>query len=483
MKKQFNYLILSFSIFLYLSCSDLLEEKVDNRTLISSLDEIEYGLAGLAPRADYLFTDIMSDDYVYRNLAGHIVNSSRDLIRPIYEFTITKESLPKTSFLSSGFSPYIAWRRYYFRINNAWLMLKKIDEYEPASESEKNRLIDARSQCLAVKAYCNFMLVNIFAKHYEVSTASSDFGPPFIDRYSAKSVEIFPQKSVDVYYNSIEKDLLEALEGINDNKRVNKLHFNTVSIKALLSRLYLYKKDWENCIKHSSEVLEENNGLLNIKSLIDEHYEGANDITEYSKQYFNPDQESYIQVSDNTYQLISYFWTGYYPYPIRTFARNTGNTDFSSHFIQTSALFNDIIAFKWLYFINSGDQRLSIMLPLFTVDEVVLNRAEAYIYNDQFAEAKEEISRILDLGDYKGAVASSKAELNALNNKEGLIGFLLKTRRLRFFCEGMRWFDIKRYKLPITHKSDVGEFKINGDNPSDYVIKPPAEEIEFRDYQ
>ncbi|MGY0408286.1 MAG: RagB/SusD family nutrient uptake outer membrane protein [Polaribacter sp.] len=478
MKQQFNYLILSFLTLLSFSCSDLLEEKVDNRTLITSLDEIEYAIANLVPRADYLFTDIMSDDYTYKNIAGHINQSARDLIRPIYEFTVTKESLPKTSFLSGGFNPYLAWRRYYFRINNAYLILKKIDAYKPVNESEKNRLADAKSQCLAIKAYCNFMLVNLFAKQYNAATASSDFGPPFIDRYSAKSVEIFPQKSVDFFYNSIEKNLLEALKGFNDNNRINKLHFNTVSVKALLSRLYLYKKDWKNCIKYSSEVLEENNKLLNIKSLLNKHIVDDNDIAEYSKQYFNPDQESYIQVSDDTYQLISFFFSGYYPYPIQAFVDNIG---FTFYTIRTSPLFNDVIADKWLYFSRKGNQRLQIMMPLFTVDEVVLNRAEAYIYNNQFTEAKEEISKILDLDVYTN-LASRKASLNALNSKDNLIKFLLETRRIRFFCEGMRWFDLKRYQLPITHSSDLGDFIINGD-PLDYVIKPPVEEIEFREYK
>ncbi|QTE22568.1 RagB/SusD family nutrient uptake outer membrane protein [Polaribacter cellanae] len=478
MKQLFNYLIL-FCLLLSYSCSDLLEEKVDNRTLITSLDEIEYGVANLAPRADYLFTDLMSDDYTFKNIAGGVNGTLRDQVRPIYEFTVTKQSLTKTSFISSGFSPYMAWRRYYYRINNAWLMLKKIEEYKPQSNSEKERLLNAKSECLAIKAYCNFMLVNLYAKQYDASTASSDFGPPFIDGYSAKSVEIFPQKSVEFYYNNIEKDLLEALKGINDDKRINKLHFNTVSIKALLSRLYLYKKDWKKCIKYSSETLEENNKLLAINKLIDKYIVQKNDLTEYSKQYFNPDQESYIQVSDNTFQLISYFYSGFYPYPIQEFA---GNVGFAFYVIRTSPLFNDIIADKWLYLESRGSQRLQIMMPLFTVDEVVLNRAEAYIYNNQFAEAKAEISKILDLDVYRN-LTKRKADLNAINTKEGLTKFLLETRRLRFFCEGMRWFDLKRYQLPITHTSDAGEFKIDGTNPSDYVIKPPVEEIDFRDYK
>src|SRR3712207_2358171 len=74
------FLITTFS-----SCKKFLEEPVDNRTLITTISDMEKTLNTLLPYSDHHFTDLMTDDYIFRDLSGHNVESSTEPLLPIFE--------------------------------------------------------------------------------------------------------------------------------------------------------------------------------------------------------------------------------------------------------------------------------------------------------------------------------------------------------------------------------------------------------------
>src|SRR5690606_35420976 len=121
-------------------------------------------------------------------------------------------------------------------------------------------------------------------------------------------------------------------------------------------------------------------------------------------------------------------------------------------------------------------------LPLITVDEVLFNHAEASLeklgtFN---ADAKTKLISIIDnLNFTTAATTSYKNEVNNAATKAAGLTVLLKLKRSRFFAEGVRFFDSKRHKLPITHNFEGTNFSIDGTSPNDYVIKLPVEEIQF----
>ena len=59
------------------------------------------------------------------------------------------------------------------------------------------------------------------------------------------------------------------------------------------------------------------------------------------------------------------------------------------------------------------------------------------------------------------------------------MSYLLDAKRMRFYGEGVRWFDIRRHGLPVTHTNNAGTFTIDGSDPQTYVIMPPLEELDF----
>jgi hypothetical protein len=466
----------------FLSCKKFLEESIDNRSPITNIDDLEKTVITLLPYADHIFTDMMTDDYSFKDIAGHVVGDTRDRIRPIFTFQITKQSIDKGELIASGFNPNTAYLRYYFRINNANLLIERANALKNSGISD-TRVNNVIAHALAIKAYCNFMLTNLFGKQYDKATASTDLAVPYIGEYNSAAVVNRPRSSVEFMYNKVESDWLSALNLIDEKNTVTKtnFYFSKRSIYGLLSKLYLNKKDWANSIKYADSALLISKIGLNIKTL---RQTFKDDPDGYSKGYFNPANASYLLMGNNTYQLIAYFWSGFYPYPLMEFYKKNGGGNFgdfsTDEMIQTSGLFSDKIPQKYVYFYSAANR--SMNLPLVTIDEIIFNKAEATIQNENAINnaVKTDLRTMIDNMDFT-AVATTrlKNEVNNLSTKEAGITTLLNLKRYRFYSEGIRWFDIKRNNLSVSHNYNGTDFIIDGKNPNDYVIKVPLEEVTF----
>lgn len=457
------------------SCSKFLEEPVDNRTLITTLPDMEKVLNTLLPYSDHHFTDLMTDDYIFRDLSGHIVASATDYVLPIFEFAVNRESISANQLLSSGFNPVTAFRRYYYSIINALLIIDKANSYQAITPAEETRKQVVIGRAKAIRAYCNFMLVNLFAKQYAPATAATDMGVPFIESYNGAAIVSYTRVPVQKIYQVVEEDLLAALEIVPDEELSNApFTFGKDAILALLSRVYLNRKDWDNCIKYSDMLIARRPAVLNVRKLRADN----TDYAAYSGKYFDPANTSNVLMGNNTYQLIAYFWNGMYPYPALQVMRDNNADAANNYIIQTSALFRDYVPQKFGKFFNTSARNFN--LPLLTVDEVYFNRAEANIEknNGMNASAISDLSLLIDNQTFTTAEGTKKKnELAGLTTRAGAINMLLLVKRIRFSSEGVRWFDMRRHNIPVEHVGRSGTYTIDGTKPDDYVIKLPLEEI------
>ena len=99
-----------------------------------------------------------------------------------------------------------------------------------------------------------------------------------------------------------------------------------------------------------------------------------------------------------------------------------------------------------------------VMVPLFTVEEVLFNRAEAYAYTNNFNGAIADLNTFAStrinnysVGTHNITAAKINAAFGTSNIQTGLINAVLYYKRAEFLHEGMRWFDILRYKFPVVH--------------------------------
>jgi hypothetical protein len=121
------------------------------------------------------------------------------------------------------------------------------------------------------------------------------------------------------------------------------------------------------------------------------------------------------------------------------------------------------------------------MVPLFTVEEVLFNVAEAYAYLGQSNDAIALLNTYLStrIVSYNSSYTLTAAKINSFYGttdiQQGLIKAILDYRHSEFVHEGLRWFDILRYKIPVVHTSSTGEtFTLSADDPRRLFQIPPT---------
>jgi starch-binding outer membrane protein, SusD/RagB family len=103
-------------------------------------------------------------------------------------------------------------------------------------------------------------------------------------------------------------------------------------------------------------------------------------------------------------------------------------------------------------------------IVLFSVEEVLFNKAEANANLGRNAEVLADLNTFLSTritGVTPGSLPASQqlteAKVlayygNAYDIKTALIKLILEYKRAEYVQEGMRWFDILRHNIPVTHK-------------------------------
>jgi hypothetical protein len=104
-----------------------------------------------------------------------------------------------------------------------------------------------------------------------------------------------------------------------------------------------------------------------------------------------------------------------------------------------------------------------VMLPIFTVEEVLFNRIEANAYLNNTAACLTDLNTYVskrvsnyNASEHKVTAASMQSFFRTNNLRTNIIETVLAFKRVEFVQEGMRWFDIQRYKRPVTHQTRGG---------------------------
>ncbi|MGN1220114.1 MAG: RagB/SusD family nutrient uptake outer membrane protein [Candidatus Cryptobacteroides sp.] len=145
------------------------------------------------------------------------------------------------------------WGYAYYVISAANNVIDNLGE--KGSEQERNNL---KAECLFLRALSHFDLVRTYAQPYNYTADASHDGVPVVlhTEPSAKPA----RESVAKVYEQIIADLTEA-ENIIDPEYVRagtdaKAFVSIYAIQALLSRVYLYKEDWENSALYAKKVID-----------------------------------------------------------------------------------------------------------------------------------------------------------------------------------------------------------------------------------
>jgi hypothetical protein len=455
MKKILFFTTASFLITL-VSCNKYLDKEPDNRAKLTDPKKVAQLLSTAYPLANYMaFAEAMSDNADDKG-AGEVDPTNTNP----YLF----ENVPN----SDQDSPDYYWNACYQAIAAANEALVTINNFNNTPEYQKQK-----GEALVARAYAHFMLVNFYSKPYDSATAGSNAGIPYVTAPETVVIKQYERKTVAYVYEMIEKDLLEGLPLINDDLyTVPRYHFNRAAANAFAARFYLHKKDYPNTVKYAALAVPD--FLPNLRQW----------NTAYQTYGLNNLPAEYQRTSEPANLLLVTCPT-LYNYGLRYATYRYGLTITKRDEILDGPLL--LTAGSWSYIdafvgsqsnpavpkLNYTDFAYSSpssnfgipngTVSLFTVEEVLFNKAEANAYFGNYTTAINDLNLYLSTrltgitpGNLPTTRQITQAKLlayynNTLPLKEALIRYILELKRAEFIHEGMRWFDNLRYGMTIIH--------------------------------
>lgn len=456
----------------FTSCNDFLDKLPDNRTELDTDQKISKLLISAYPEVSpnslfELYSDNSDDNgpkYSYYQLSEVECFNWQD----------TQEEYQDT--------PNNLWQGYYMAVASANLALKAIEE-----QGNPERLNAQRGEALVCRAYSHFMLTMIFCNAY-TSNAAQELGIPYMEDIETTVSPQYSRGTLEEVYQKIEKDLLDGMPLISDdNYSIPKYHFTKKAAYAFAARFYMnyMKTDFSNCdkvIDYATRVLG-NNATSQLRDWEAFSKLSGNDNVQPDVYIASTNKANLLigSTASNWGVILSNYMVG------KRYLHN--KLIASSETAQSSGLWGGASSLYVKPFTTTGYESSFIrksgayegssyyhyMPILFSTDEILLYRAEAYALKKNYNQAA------ADITSWKKAYTSNKQELTpeAIDNyykkiayyspleamtpkkklhpafsieagmQENIIQCILHVRRIATLHEGIRWPDIKRYGIVI----------------------------------
>lgn len=468
------------------SCNDFLNEVPDNRVLLNDLDKASQLLTNAYAIASPAFTDWMTDNTSYTRGV-----SIRQVHERAYEWADFVDDPNETD------SPSFFWFETYNAIAHANEVLAVLEKLPVRNETEQAKKRAVESEARLVRAYGHFMLVNLFGKHFDPNTAESDPGVPYVETPETLFIKTYKRNTVKEVYDKVEADMLKGLELVDDSFFANsgKYHFNRNAALAFASRFYLFKGNYDKVIEYSTEMFG-NDPSAFVRDLTSLEFQAASSsVLGYPQLYSSPEQRSnlllmrkisLIQRTDFAHGPTNEVYN-------EVFSNNPFNgTDERENpsFVKGQ---NGLFPAWYESLFERSSLNSNVGLPyhiglMFRGEEVLLNRAEALAQKNRITEAIEDIQTlankrysgnintisIADLRNFYGVGSSG-----SVSNRAVVIEYVINERRREFITQGMRWYDIKRFDIPVEHVLQDGSTTIKLENQDlRKVLQIPTSAIE-----
>lgn len=548
MKSYKKYISVSFvaaaAIFAMSSCSDFLDKEPDMRVEIKTPKQVAELLTTAYPVANYGWMCELSSDNLADNQAPHTSsddNAKGDVYYNLAAYDRGDDEAFRFEQVKSNTStdsPSLIWQGYYASIataNQALEAINKITKEDPSKETTE--LKAARAEALLVRAYCHFILVNVFSQAYKNDEASkADVGVPYATTPETTVKPHYDRGTVTETYQKIQADLEAGLKDISDvNYTKPKWHFNTSAAHAFAARFYLYKRDYDKVIEHANAVLgtDENTTLSMLRDYT--KFTGLSSSTDYANAWQSPtDKSNLLLLSTNSAmwrrslgnryslmgnQLKQTIWRGgpTWRWTAIPVAMVTGMTFYSSN--QDWGYTSAKIAERFEYSDKvAGIGYAHVIRCEFTTNELLLERAEAkllkanhdidgcvadlamYVKNMQtfdeenqthfaanggmFDLTKDILTRYYSNTNNPNCFANwdftqkMSSDFVVPQDLTPYMNCINDMRRIETLWDGTRFFDLKRFGIEYSHivGKDKVEYKLTWNDPRRAIEVAPSVE-------
>jgi hypothetical protein len=482
------------------ACSDILDETPDNRTEIDTPTKVKLLMTSAYPTSSpAILCELSSDNLVDNNAYLKAKSVRQSALYTFHDEAFKWEDVNNYT-NSTPDSPYQVWQDYYGGIATCNHALQAIDEILAKDPSLQSELDPYKGEALMTRAYLHFVLVNVFSQAWRNEEVSStDLGIPYVTEPEDKVFVDYKRPSVDSVYNCIERDMLTAMDLIDDSYYATRAyHFNSAAANAFAARFYLYRRQYDKVLKYANAALGTNAHNVLRK------WASINQNTVNTRLYwYYDDAASCNFMIQSTYSLLSRSmlscryvpngrtqevttygdgpcWSDYLPcYKSNIFVNSSYGQDYGAFMFRMAEFFEYTDKIAGIGFVHS-------LYTPFTAEETLLCRAEAKLFlGDQsgcisdlntWAVSKQcttELTLARIRSFYKEGTDGYVCELNSEKMspdfvvtaaQKPILDCILHFRRIETFFDGLRWFDIKRFGIPVTHEyRDPNEDNVHTD--------------------
>ena len=480
------------SVAILASCSDQLDTLPDNRTTLDTPKKISGLLVTAYPdRTPTLFNEWMSDNTDYMGAQNSQGNRGGD------QYFFWQEQTE-----GGNDSPEQVWMLYYegvYKANEALAAIE--DQGGPKNDILRN----SKGEALLIRAYDHFILANEFCRPYNGKTSTKDAGLYYatgIADFSAAAEQSNRGTVADVYAK-IATDIEAGIPLLNDTYEVPKYHFNKQAAYAFATRFYLYYEKWEKAKEYADKLLGSNPAasLRDYRALQAMPLSKSEQAVKIAEAYCSAsaDCNLLVQTSVSNAGMALGPWLISKRYTLTNYLSET-------ELFQSNNIWGTSSNLIWKPFtVNQGESNFALLMKLprefeirntttgsgylrtlnvdFTMDEALLNRAEAEImlgqndaacadmtiwmknfFNTNVTLTPTSVQTYFKTVPYAYADAakmvpsfkkhiSPRFTIDAEGSvQESLLQCLLNFRRIETVHQGMRWMDIRRYNIEIPRR-------------------------------
>ena len=480
------------SVAILASCSDQLDTLPDNRTTLDTPKKIAGLLVTAYPdRTPTLFNEWMSDNTDYMGAQNSQGNRGGD------QYFFWQEQTE-----GGNDSPEQVWMLYYegvYKANEALAAIE--DQGGPKNDILRN----SKGEALLIRAYDHFILANEFCRPYNGKTSTKDAGLYYatgIADFSAAAEQSNRGTVADVY-SKIAADIEAGIPLLNDTYEVPKYHFNKQAAYAFATRFYLYYEKWEKAKEYADKLLGSNPAasLRDYRALQAMPLSKSEQAVKIAEAYCSAsaDCNLLVQTSISSAGMALAPWLISKRYTLTNYLAET-------ELFQSNNIWGTSSNLIWKPFtVNQGESNFALLMKLprefevvntttgtgflhtlnvdFTMDEALLNRAEAEImlgqndaacadmtiwmknfFNTNVTLTPTSVQTYFKTVPYAYADAakmvpsfkkhiSPRFTIDAEGSvQESLLQCLLNFRRIETVHQGMRWMDIRRYNIEIPRR-------------------------------
>ena len=340
---------------------------------------------------------------------------------------------------------YFSWRNYYHAIYIANYLIEHQKEITDATTDEVEQMV---GEAYMMRAYCHFLLVNLYADDYNHCQPATTRGVPM--QLEADVNAIPGSSSVEAVYQQVLADVTEAEKHLNviNWEEGENYRFNKVSAQALIARTYLYMGRWTEALASAKAVMEAHGMLedLNGSTTLPNSYKSVECIVALEK------------FSSNLFTVIDL------PSPEFIALYRTGDQRRTKFYKRaTSSTYN---------LQKGGSDEFSCS---FRSAEAYLTAAECAARLGDSSAAIDYLKPLLAKRLNADAYDAALAQMEAMTQEE-LVAEILDERARELAFEGHRWYDLRRTTQPALTRTYNGEtFTLT---PEKYTMRFPTEAVE-----